>query len=69
MYKPHNVMQNKEVQCSAVEKNTTYPKAMAAAMARPIDADFPLPLAAVKVTVVRSVFSDIASINLSKDFA
>ena len=46
-----------------------YPKAIAAAIARPIDDDFPLPLAAVSVTVVRSVFSDIASINLSKAFA
>ena len=38
-----------------------YPYETAPARHRPIAADFPLPLAAVRATVDRSVFSEIAS--------
>lgn len=43
-----------------------YPNATAAEMARPSAADLPRPRAAVSDTVLRRVFSDMASINLSK---
>ena len=46
-------------------KINTYPKATALAIARPSAADLPRPLAAVITTVLRNVFSDIASINFS----
>ena len=42
----------------------TYPNATAEASASPKAADFPRPRAAVKVTVLRRVFSDMASTNL-----
>lgn len=45
----------------AVTKMLLYPIANAPAIASPNDADFPLPLEAVKATVLRSVFSDAAS--------
>ena len=41
-----------------------YPYATAAAIAMPIEADFPRPLAAVKETVLRRFFSEIASTNV-----
>lgn len=46
-----------------------YPKATAPATAKPKVADFPLPLAAVRDTVVLNVFSEIASIIFSSDLA
>ena len=46
-----------------------YPKATAAAMATPRAADFPRPLAAVRTTVLRSVFSVILSMNVIIAFA
>lgn len=42
---------------------TSYPNATEAAIAKPKAADFPLPLAAVITTVLRSVFSEMASTN------
>ena len=50
-------------QCSA------YPKATAADSAKPSAADLPRPRAAVRVTVLLSVFSDIASTNFKRDLA
>ncbi len=47
----------------------TNPKATAEAMARPKAADLPRPLAAVRATVLRRVFSLTASTNLSTAFA
>ena len=47
----------------------TYPKPTAVAMARPRAADFPRPLAAVMATVLRNVFSDIASTNFNRPLA
>ena len=47
----------------------TYPNATADAMARPRAADLPRPLAAVRVTVLRRVFSEMASTNFSTAFA
>lgn len=41
-----------------------YPCAIAAAIATPKAADFPLPRAAVRETVLRRVFSAIASMNV-----
>lgn len=52
-----------------VTKIFEYPNATAAATAIPRDADFPLPREAVKDTVDLRVFSEIASINVSNDFA
>ena len=46
-----------------------YPKPTAVAKARPKAADFPRPLAAVIATVLRSVFSDMASTNFKRAFA
>lgn len=46
-----------------------YPNATAEANASPKAADFPLPRAAVNVTVLFKVFSDIASINFRTAFA
>lgn len=46
-----------------------YPNETAAAMASPSVADLPRPLAAVIVTVGRSVCSDMVSTNLSTAFA
>ena len=45
--------------------HTTHPKPTAVAIAKPNAADLPRPLAAVMTTVLRNVFSDIASTNLS----
>ena len=47
----------------------TDPKATLEAMASPRAADLPRPLAAVKATVLRRVFSEIASTNFSTAFA
>ena len=47
----------------------THPKATAAAIATPRAADLPRPLDAVKATVVRSVFSEMASTNCNTAFA
>ena len=47
----------------------SYPNDTAVAMAIPRAADFPLPLAAVIHTVLRKVFSDIASTNFKRAFA
>jgi hypothetical protein len=46
-----------------------YPKATADAMARPKAADLPRPRAAVSATVLRRVFSEIASKNVKIAFA
>lgn len=46
-----------------------YPNATAEANDRPIAADFPRPRPAVKVTVLRNVFSEITSMNFKTDFA
>ncbi len=43
----------------------TYPNATALAIANPREADFPRPLAAVMTTVLRRVFSEIASIHFN----
>lgn len=48
-----------------VIKMLAYPKATAAATANPRAADLPRPLAAVRDTVERRVFSDMASINFN----
>lgn len=48
-----------------VMKMLAYPKATAAATASPMAADLPRPLAAVRDTVERNVFSDMASINFN----
>ena len=47
----------------------TYPNATAAAIAKPSAADLPRPRAAVKATVVRKVFSEIASTNFKTALA
>ena len=47
----------------------TYPKATADASANPIAADLPLPRAAVNVTVLLNVFSEITSMNFNTAFA
>ena len=47
----------------------TYPNATAEANDSPKAADFPRPRAAVSVTVLLNVFSDIASTNLRTAFA
>ena len=46
-----------------------YPNTTAEASDKPIAADFPRPRPAVKVTVLRRVFSEITSINFRTDFA
>lgn len=46
-----------------------YPRAIAPAMATPRAADFPLPRAAVSATVLRNVFSEIASRKVITAFA
>lgn len=46
-----------------------YPAAIAPEIARPSAADFPRPRAASKATVLRSVFSKIASRNVITAFA
>lgn len=46
-----------------------YPNAIAAAIANPKAADFPLPLAAVNDTVASNRFSEIESMNFSKAWA
>lgn len=46
-----------------------HPKATAPAIASPKAADFPRPLAAVNATVLRRVFSEMASINFRTAFA
>ena len=46
-----------------------YPNATAEAKDSPKAADFPRPRAAVRVTVLLNVFSDIASTNLRTAFA
>jgi hypothetical protein len=48
---------------------TTYPRATAPAIATPNAADFPRPRAAVKATVLRKVFSEIASKKVITAFA
>lgn len=50
-------------------KSNSYPNATAEASASPKAADLPRPRAAVRVTVLLNVFSDIASTNLSTAFA
>lgn len=47
----------------------TYPNATAPAIANPSAADFPRPRAAVRATVLRKVFSEIASMNFSTALA
>ena len=47
-----------------IVNSNTYPNATAEASASPKAADFPRPRAAVRVTVLLKVFSDIASTNL-----
>lgn len=47
----------------------THPKATAPAIANPKAADLPRPLAAVNATVLRRVFSEMASINFRTAFA
>ena len=49
---------------TSIVYSITYPNATADASASPKAADFPRPRAAVKVTVLRRVFSDMASTNL-----
>lgn len=46
-----------------------HPKATAPAIASPKAADLPRPLAAVNATVLRRVFSEMASINFRTAFA
>lgn len=53
----------------AVTNILLYPWAIAPAIAKPNDADLPLPLAAVNATVDLNVFSAIASMNKSNAFA
>ena len=48
---------------------STHPNAMAAAIPRPRAADLPRPLPAVSVTVLRKVFSEMASINTRRALA
>lgn len=52
-----------------VTKMFEYPKATAPATAKPRAADFPLPLDAVRETVERKVFSEMASTNFNTAFA
>ena len=53
----------------AVMNMLLYPCATAPAMAIPSAADFPLPLAAVRATVLRRVFSAIASVKTRRALA
>ncbi|KPP73949.1 hypothetical protein Z043_106927 [Scleropages formosus] len=50
-------------------QEVSYPNATAPATARPSAADLPRPLAAVRATVLRRVFSEMASMNLSTALA
>ena len=61
--------QASEVGGFCVDLLHAYPNATADAMARPRAADLPRPLAAVRVTVLHRVFSEIASTNFSTAFA
>ena len=56
-------------QLLAKSNTCSYPNATAEASASPKAADFPRPRAAVRVTVLLNVFSDIASTNLSTALA
>lgn len=47
----------------------TYPNATAPAIANPSAADLPRPRAAVRATVLRNVFSEMASINFNTALA
>lgn len=53
----------------ATQSIQTYPNATAEAKESPKAADFPRPRAAVRVTVLLKVFSDMASTNLRTAFA